>query len=77
MRVARRAGSQVATIAAATMVQVTACAKPELATTQPAGQETHVKVYVYNKEGQVVGPVESARVVKRPGMGPLRSPRAG
>jgi methionine-R-sulfoxide reductase len=49
-------------VAALVLVQVTACAKSE-STTRPA-KEGAVKVYVYNKQGQLVGPVESARVVK-------------
>jgi methionine-R-sulfoxide reductase len=65
MRIRRLIGAGLAaTIAAAAMVQVTACAKPDSASTRPAGQETNVKVYVYNKQGEVVGPVESSRVVK-------------
>jgi len=48
----------------AALVQVTACAKPDGAANKPATQEANVKVYVYDKQGQIVGPVESPRVVK-------------
>lgn len=51
-----------AAAAALVLVQLTACAKSESAT-RPA-QEGNVKVYVFNKQGQLVGPVESPRVVK-------------
>ncbi len=51
-----------AVAAAALLFEVTACAKNE-STTQPA-KEGSVKVYVYDKEGKLVGPVDSPRVVK-------------
>jgi methionine-R-sulfoxide reductase len=55
--------SVTAAVAAGVLVQVTACAKTESADNRPA-QEGNVKVYVFNKEAKLVGPVESARVVK-------------
>jgi methionine-R-sulfoxide reductase len=48
--------------ATALLIEMTACAKNESAT-QPA-KEGSVKVYVYDKEGKLVGPVDSPRVVK-------------
>jgi methionine-R-sulfoxide reductase len=56
-------GGVVAAVAVGALLQLTACAKPEAAT-KPAGQEGNVKLYVFDKQGQLVGPVETPKVVK-------------
>lgn len=50
-----------AVVLAALVYQLKADGKPA---TQPTSQEKDVKVFVFNKEAKLVGPVESARVVK-------------
>ena len=46
----------VAAVTVGALFQVTACAKPEAAT-KPAGQEGNVKIHVFDKQCQLVGPI--------------------
>jgi len=64
MRVWKWVGVTVASVAVGlAMYQLRVEAKPD-ATGARAGKEKAVKVHVYDKDGKLVGPVESARVVK-------------